>query len=111
MRIIGSILDLLGRLRPMPKGVHAGETLNQIMLTPIAFKEPVHLTTLLRHMNNVALSNGIDQIFLICESGHQLLKSLKSFIRINTGVNLYVKSLKPNIFMGDKPVFVDGIDM
>lgn len=111
MRIITSILDLLGRLRPMPQGVRTGETLNQIMLTPVAFKEPVHLTTLLRYMNNKALSSGVDQIFLICETGHQLLKSLKGFIRINTGVNMYVKSLKPDISIGDKPVFVDGIDM
>ena len=111
MRIIGSMLDMLGRLRPMPTGVCTGETLNQIMLTPIAFKDPVHLTTLLRRMNHVALSNGIDQIFLICESGHQLLKSLKGFIRINTEVNLHVKSLNPNILIGDRPVFVDGIDM
>lgn len=111
MRIIGSILDLVGRLRPMPRSVNAGDTLNQIMLTPIAFKEPAHLTPLLRYMNNMALSSGIEQIFFICESSHRLLKSVKGFIRINTGVNLYVKSLKPNIWIGDKPVFVDGIDM
>ena len=111
MRIIGSILDLVGRLRPMPRSVNAGDTLNQIMLTPIAFKEPAHLTPLLRYMNNEALSSGIEQIFFICESSHRLLESVKGFIRINTGVNLYVKSLKSNILIGDKPVFVDGIDM
>ena len=111
MRMIGSLADLVGRFRPMPRGVHAGDTLNQIMLTPIAFKEPAHLTALLRYMNNRALSSGIEQIFCICESSHPLLNSMKGFIRINTGVNLYVKSLQPNIGMSDKPVFVDGIDM
>ena len=111
MRMIGSIVRLVGRFRPMPRPVNAGDTLNQIMLTPIAFKEPAHLTALLRYMNNWALSSGIEQIFCICESTHPLLNSMKGFIRINTGVNLYVKSLQPNIAVSDKPVYVDGIDM
>jgi len=111
MRMIGSLVNLIGRFRPMPKGVNAGDILNQIMLTPIGFKDPAHLTPLLRYMNNRALSSGIEQIFCICESGHSLLNSMKGFIRINTGVYLYVKSLKPNISISDKPVFVDGIDM
>jgi predicted N-acetyltransferase YhbS len=111
MRMIGSLMGLVGRFRPMPRGVNAGDTLKQIMLTPIAFKEPAHLALLLRYMNNQALSSGIEQIFCICESNHPLLNSMKGFIRINTGVNLYVKSLKPNIWMSDKPVFIDGIDM
>jgi len=111
MRMIGSLVNLVGKFRPMPRRVNAGDPLNQIMLTPIAFKEPTHLTALLRYMNNWALSSGIKQIFCICESSHPLLKSMKGFIRINTGVNLYVKSLKPNIRVSDKPVFVDGIDM
>lgn len=111
MRMIGTIVDLVGKFRPMPRGVNAGNTLNQIMLTPIAFKDPAHVGLLLRYMNNWALSSGIEQIFCICESSHPLLNSMKGFIRINTGVNLYVKSLQPNIGMSDKPVFVDGIDM
>jgi GNAT superfamily N-acetyltransferase len=111
MRMIGSLVNLVGRIRPMPRGVNSGDTLKQIMLTPIAFKEPAHLTQLIRYMNNQALSSGIEQIFCICESSHPLLNSMKAFIRINTGVNLYVKSLEPKIWMSDKPVFVDGVDM
>jgi GNAT superfamily N-acetyltransferase len=111
MRMIGSIVDLVGRFRPMPRGVNAGDTLNQIMLAPIGFKEPAHLTLLLRYLNNGALSRGIEQIFCICESNHPLLNSMKGFIRINTGVNPYVKSLKPKLWRSNKPLFVDGIDM
>ena len=109
--MLGSLVNLVGRFRPMPRGVNAGDTLNQIMLTPIAFKEPAHLTQLLRYMNNQALSSGIGQIFCICESSHPLLNSMKGFIRINTRVNLYVKPLEAKTWMSDKPVFVDGIDM
>lgn len=111
MHMIGTIIDLVGKFRPMPRGVNAGDPLKQIMLTPIAFKDPAHLGLLLRYMNNRALSSGIEQIFCICESSHPLLNSMKGFIRINTWVNLYVKSLQPNVGMSDKPVFVDGIDM
>jgi len=111
MRMIGSLVHLVGRFRPMPRGVNAGDKLNQIMLTPIAFKQPPHLALLLRYMNNQALSKGIEQIFCICESNHPLLNSMKGFIRINTGVNLYVKSLQPNLRVSSSPVYADGIDM
>jgi len=111
MRMIGSLLDLIRNFRPMPRGVNAGDTLNQIMLTPIAFKEPEHLIVLVRYLNNQARLRGIEQIFCICERDHPILRNMKGFIRVNTAVNLYIKPLQSGISMSDKPVFIDGIDM
>jgi len=111
MRTIGLLLDFVRNFRSMPRSIKGGDTLKQMMLTPIAFKEPAHLTLLLRYMNNQALSSGIEQIFCICEPNHPLLNGMKGFVRINTGVHLYVKSLQPNIWMSDRPVYVDGVDM
>jgi hypothetical protein len=81
------------------------------MLTPIGFKKPTYLTVLVRYLNNQALLNGIQQIFCICEKDNVLLSSMKGFTRVNTDVSLYIKPLQPNVWLGDNPVFVNGIDM
>jgi N-acetylglutamate synthase-like GNAT family acetyltransferase len=108
MRMIGF---LLVTVRILPRFLKRGDTLKQVMLTPIGFKDPSYLRVLVRYLNNQARIQGIEQIFSICERGHALLRSLKGFIRVNTGMNLYIKPLQPNIRLSDKPVFVDGIDM
>jgi hypothetical protein len=108
MRMIGSLLVIA---RILPRFLKPGDTLNQIMLTPIGFKKPTYLTVLVRYLNNQALLNGIQQIFCICEKDNVLLSSMKGFTRVNTDVNLYIKPLQPNVWLGDNPVFVNGIDM
>lgn len=111
MRTIGLILRFMRTFRSMPGPIKAGSTLKQMMLTPIAFKDPVHLTVLLRYTNNQAVSSGIEQIFCVCERDHPLLSCMKGFIRIDTGIDLYVKPLQQNVLMGKNPVFIDGIDL
>ncbi len=108
MRMIGSLLVIA---RILPRFLKPGDTLNQIMLTPIGFKKPTHLTVLVRYLNNQALLSGIQQIFCICEKDNVLLSSMKGLTRVNTDVNLYIKPLQPNVWLGDNPVFVNGIDM
>ena len=108
MRVMGV---LLVTVRILPHFVKPGDTLKQMMLTPIGFKDPMSLGNLLRVLNNQARQRGIEQLFFICERNHPLLNSLKGFIRINTGMNLYLKPLQPNRTINDKPVFVDGIDI
>ena len=111
MRTMGLILKIAGIFKPMPKFVKPGDTLKQIMVTLIGFKDPTHLSLLLKHLNNQVLQRGIEQIFCICERNHVMLKSLKGFIRIDTAINLYVKNLQEENLISDKPVFIDGVDM
>jgi len=111
MRIIGLMLDMIRNFRPMPRGPKAGDTLRQVMLTPIAFKDPQHMAVLLRYMNNQALQREIKQIFCVCERGHALFRSLKGFIHVDTAMHLYIKSLQQSVSIGDRPVFIDGIDL
>jgi N-acetylglutamate synthase-like GNAT family acetyltransferase len=111
MRVIGLVLRLMRTFRSMPGPIKAGNTLKQMMLTPIAFKDPVHLTVLLRYTNNQAVSSGIEQIFCVSERDHPLLSSMKGFIRIDTGIDLYLKALQQNVSMGKNPVFIDGVDL
>jgi hypothetical protein len=111
IRLIGILVRAAGLFRPMPQPLKPGHILKQCILTPIGFKDPAHLAILLRHVNNQALQRGIEQIFCICEPGHEILKSLRGFIRVTTMYNLYVKALQSCALRTDKPVFVDGIDL
>lgn len=111
MRMIGLLLDITRYFRPMPRSVKPGDTLKQMVLTPIAFKDPRHLAVLLRYVNNQALLRGIEQIFCICERDHVLLSSMKGSMRVDTAMHLHIKPLQQNMLMGDKPVFINGIDL
>ena len=107
-KIIGR---LLSTARFIPRVLKPGDELNQIMLTLIGYKKPSHLGVLLRVVNNYAFKNDIEQIFCICERNHNMLDSLKGFIRISTNMNLYMKPLKENVMISEAPVFIDGIDL
>ena len=111
MRMIGLLLDLLRNFRPMPRKIEEGDTLKQVILTPIAFKAPGHLAVLIRYLNNKALQEGIEQIFCIGEKDHPLLRNMKGFIHVDTTMHLYIKCLHKNVTLSDAPVFVDGIDL
>jgi len=88
-----------------------GDILKQMVLTPIGFKDPECLSPLLRHVNNEALLGGIQQIFCVCERDHVLLDSMSGFTRVDIGAHLYVKLLQQDVWMGDQPVFVNGVDL
>ena len=107
-KIIGRLLFLTGII---PKALKPGDELNQIMLTLIGYEKPSHLGVVLRVVNNYAFKNHIEQIFCICERNHDMLDSLKGFIRISTNMNLYIKPFKENVMISEAPVFIDGIDL
>jgi RimJ/RimL family protein N-acetyltransferase len=111
LRMIGMLLNITRLFRPMPRSLRPGQTLKQIMLTTIAFKDAMHLRPLLRFVNNQTLLKGSEHIFCVCEKNHMLLSSMKGFIRIDTAIHLYIKFLQPNALMKDKPVFINGIDL
>lgn len=111
MRMFGLMLDVIRFFRPIPSAPRPGDTLKQMVLTPIGFKGPEHLGVLVRHVNNQALERGIGTIFSVCERDDPLLASMKGFTRIDTGVHLYIKPLQGGVALGDNPVYVDGIDL
>lgn len=111
IRLIGLIVRAAGLFRPMPEPLKPGDFLKQIILSPIGFKDPAHFAALLRHVNNRAFQMGIKQIFCIGEPDHEMLKSMKRFIRVNTTYNLYVKAFKQEGLRSGKPVYIDGIDL
>jgi GNAT superfamily N-acetyltransferase len=111
MKIMGSLLDITRLFWSMPRIPKVGDTLKQWCLTPIGFKDPKYLAALLRYLNNLALKRGIEQIFCICERNHPLLTAMRGFIHVDTAMHLYVKPFQQDVSMGDRPVFINGIDL
>lgn len=111
LRMMGLLLDIARNFRPMPRVPGPGDTLKQWVLTPIAFRDPEHLAVLLRYVNNLAILSDIEQILCICEQNHELLSSMKGFLRADVLVHLYIKPFQQNVLIGDKPIFIDGIDL
>ena len=95
----------------MPRIPKPGDVLKQIVLTPIGYTDVTHLAALMRYVNNRAYSEGIEQIFFICERYHPLLTCLKGFIHIDSMIQLYIKPLCEALLLADKPVFINGLDL
>lgn len=108
LRMIGWMLTTTRILPRFPK---PGDTMKQMMLILIGFKDVTFLSALIRHLNNNALRKGMEQIFCICEKSDVLLKSVKGFICVDTAMHLYTKPLAQNVSMAGMPVFVNGIDL
>lgn len=108
LRMIGWILTTTRILARFPK---PGDTMKQMMLIFVGFKDLTSLSALIRHLNNNALRKGMEQIFCICERGDVLLKSIKGFIRVDSAMHLYTKPLAQNVSMAGMPVFINGIDL
>jgi hypothetical protein len=108
LKMIGWMLTTARLLPRFPK---PGDTMKQMMLIFAGFKEPTCLAALIRHLNNSALRNGVEQIFCICQRGDVLLKSVKGFISVDTAMHLYTKPLAENVSMAGMPVFINGIDL
>jgi len=108
LKMIGWLLTTTRILARFPK---PGDTMKQMMLIFVGFKDLTSLSALIRHLNNNALRKGMEQIFCICERGGVLLKSIKGFIRVDTAMHLYIKPLAQKVSMAGMPVFVNGIDL
>ncbi len=105
------MLKIVGMFRPVPSPIRKGDILKQVMTTHTGFKHPDDFARLLKKLNNTMLQKGVKQIFCCCEKGHPLLKSLHGFIKINTDINLYAKSIRKDSLPQGCHVFINGIDM
>jgi len=108
MRLLGMFLVGTRRLPSFPG---PGDTLSQMMLTTIGYESPAHLVPLLRHVNNLALAAGIEQVFCICERDDRMLESMRGLTRFDTRVHLYAKPLQPGVSMSDAAVAMTWLDL
>ena len=108
MRALGKILTAA---RILPTFPTAGGTLNQGMLVMMGYRRVEDLAPLMKHVNNVYAPKGIEQVFCVCEPKDPLIQSMKGFVRVNTGVNLFTKKLRSDISIPDNAVAMTGLDM
>jgi len=111
MRAAGLFTNIAVRFRPMPHMPEVGKVLKQMVLAPIAFHNPRQIAVLLRHTNNLALLRNIEYIHCVCDRTHPFLKALKGFFLIDTAMHIYMKPLQEGIVVGNKPIFMSGIDL
>ena len=111
MKVISTLVNLAGIFFTVPPSPKPGNLLKQIVLTVIGYKDLSGFTTLLRFLNNKAYSEGIQQVFFICTRNHPILSSLKGFIHIDTLMHMNIKPLQTDISLGNKPVYVSGLDL
>ena len=99
-------------LRPAdPTGGSPVRRLRQWGLTPVGFRDPADLATLVRHVLTRAAAAGVEQIGQVGEPSHPLLRAVSGLPSTSTAIGLYVKPLRPGVALGAAPVFVDPIDL
>lgn len=111
LRVLGLLLDVTRPFYAVPRSINSGELLKQWCLTPIAFTKPYYFEELLRHLNNLALEQEIDQLFFVYEPDQTLQRELSDFFTVNVQQYLFVKQLIPEINLDSRPVLIDGIDL
>ena len=111
MKIIVLLLDIIRRFKPLPRSLHPGDVLKQIVVAVLGYRDVEHVTPLLRYLNNLAQQTEAQQIFLIFEHNHALRKSVKGFINIDTTLFLYAKSLLSTQALRSNPVYISGFDL
>lgn len=111
MKVMGFFINFTGLIMKVPSIPRPGSLLKQTVLTQIGFKDISSLSTLLRHANNRAYREGIQQIFCISSRNAPMLKALKGFIHIDTSMHMNIKPLKEGLELSGKPVYVSGLDL
>ena len=111
MRMMNLIVDVMRTFRPLPRGPKPGDILKQAVLTTMGFTDVEYMAMLLRHMNNLALKKGIQQIFFLADRNTPLSSVSKGFIHMDTAIHLYIKPLRDDILLSDGPVYINGFDM
>ena len=110
LRLIGLLADLARPFRPMPQLPKLGSTIAQWVLVPVAFREPRHLTPLVREVNNRAVAQGADQLLAATERGSGLISAMQGLFRVGVDGCVYVKPLQP-LELGERPVWISGVDL
>ncbi len=112
LRTIRGLLNAARLLFPTPSLPGPGDNLTQWCLTPVGFTSPEALHAVLVTINNLAVQEGIGQLFLVGERRSAWFSALKGFFAADTFVHLYVKPLVEGISLReDHLVYLDAMDL
>lgn len=109
--LLRNLVKLLGHIMKLPVIPGPGDKLRQACLYFYGFTDVRYFTQLLMHVNNCCLDRKISEICFLCENDDVILHSLKKFVSVNIGSQLYIKKINPNIPDMIEKVWINGADI
>ena len=64
-----------------------------------------------KRLYDLTRQSGVNMVFAISEPDHPMLRAFRGLVRVDTALYLYLKALRPDVALGDGPVFIDGVDL
>lgn len=98
MRVQMLMLRVMGLFTRVPKMSGFGERSLQIILTPLAYRDLEGCRELLRHVNNLAIKEGVHFVTLVCEVGSPLEELMEGYRHTMVTVHQMVKPLKGQVY-------------
>lgn len=82
----------------VPKIPGFGQRSLQIILTPLAYRDLEGCRELLRHVNNLAIKEGVHFVTIVCEVGSSLEELMEGYRNTTVTVHQMVKLLKGQVY-------------
>ena len=98
MRAQMLMLRVMGLFTNVPKIPGLGQRSLQIILTPLAYRDLGGCRELLRHVNNLAIKEGVHFVTLVCEVGSPLEELMEGYQHTTVTVHQMVKPLKGQVY-------------
>jgi len=98
MRAQTLMLRVMGLFTNVPKIPGFGQRSLQIILTPLAYRDLEGCRELIRHVNNLAIKEGVHFVTLICEVGSPLEELMEGYRHTTVTVHQMVKPLKGQVY-------------
>jgi RimJ/RimL family protein N-acetyltransferase len=98
MRVQTLMLRVMGLFTKVPRIPGFGERSLQIILTPLAYRDPEGCRELIRHVNNLAIKKGVHFVTLVCEVGSPLEELMEGYRHTTVTVHQMVKPLKGQVY-------------
>ena len=98
MRVQMLMLRVMGLFTDVPKMPGFGEKSLQCILTPLAYRDMESCRELLRHVNNLAIREGVHFVTLICEVGSPQEELMGGYRHTTVTVHQMVKPLKGQVY-------------
>jgi len=112
LRTISLMTRLLSVFTSMPRIPKLGETIKQWHLFPVACKDASALEELVKHVNNVALKNGVSMLAVTLDPQNALLDILSKFRHVKVKLHYYIKPLKNTELnvLRERKLYIDPAD-
>lgn len=113
MRAQMLMLRVMGLFTNVPKIPGLGQRSLQIILTPLAYRDLGGCRELLRHVNNLAIKEGVHFVTLVCEVGSPLEELMEGYQHTTVTVHQMVKPLKGPVYdsPGSRRLYMNAEDV